>query len=375
MLTQAHVRRIREHLLPKAAPLLSLYLDVNPAHPNNRNRAYLLRAREAMEAVGTPPGVVRRVLDALQDVPQARCRVVFATPEELECYDLQVELPLFEGVEAHWGEPYLTPLLYLLDEYDRVGVVFLDSERLRVFEVYLGEIEELTGAFRAVDPQVWRRLTQDSPGRRYGPGRAHRAAADTDRFARRMEAWTHRFYKAVAEQLEQLSLERNLQRLVLIGQRAEVSVFKEMLPRRLREQVVAVLPSLPNAQAQASEVLKLVEEVLGPIEHEREARLLDEVAERGVAGLEQTLEFLQQGRLYLLVLPWRLEGSAYQATDGWVSSCLESARAHGEPVREVALRRILPELAAAYGTRLEFVRGPAEERLEKLGGLAGLPRW
>lgn len=355
--------------------MLSLYLDVNPAHPDNRNRAYLLRAREAMETVGAPPEVAHRVLEALQDIPQARSRVVFSTPEELEVYDLQVELPLFEGVEAYWGEPYLTPLLYLLDEHERVGVVFLDSEKLRVFEVYLGEIEEISGAFRAVDPQAWRRLTQDSPGRRYGPGGAHRAAADADHFARRMEAWTHRFYKAVAEQLEQLSLERNLQRLVLIGQKAEASVFKEMLPRRLRERVVAILPSLPNAQAQASEVLKLVEEALERIEREQEVRLLDEVAERGVAGLEQTLELLQQGRLHLLVLPWRLGGSAYQAADGWVSSSLEAARAHGEPVQEVALRRVLPELAAAYGTRLEFVRGPAEERLEGLGGLAGLLRW
>ncbi|MCX7783159.1 MAG: VLRF1 family aeRF1-type release factor [Meiothermus sp.] len=378
MLTQEGTRYIREFVAPRVAPVLSLYLDVNPANQSNQGKAYVLRAREALEATKTPPEVRKKVLAALeQNLPQARSRVIFASGGWMETYDLQVDLPLIQGVEAHWGEPYLTPILYVMDEYDRVGVVYLDSEKWRMFEVYLGEIEELPGAFRAVPTQEWNQLTQDSPGRRYGQGGIHRAAANADRFERRLDAWTHRFYKRLASLLEQIMNEHNIQRLVLVGQKAEVQVFKELLPRRLRERVLATLPSLPTPLTQAGEVLKLVEGVLEPLERERENRLLDELAERGVSGLDQTLELLQQGGLHLLVAPWNPQGTVYRAPDGWVGGSMEGAVAHGAGrIEDVELKQVLPELATTYGTRLEFVRGQAEERLHKaFGGLAGLPRW
>ncbi len=378
MLTQEGTRYIREFVAPRVAPVLSLYLDVNPANPSNQGKAYALRAREALEATKTPLEIRKKVLEALEhDLPQARSRVLFATGSWMEIYDLQVDLPLVEGVEARWGEPYLTPILYVLDEYDRVGVVYLDSEKWRMFEVYLGEIEELPGAFRAIPTQEWNQLTQDSPGRRHGQGGIHRAAANTDRFERRLDTWTHRFYKRLAGLLEQVMNERNVQRLVLVGQKPEVLVFKELLPKRLRERVLATLPSLPTPRAPAGEVLKLVEGVLEPLERERENRLLDELAERGVTGLDQTLELLQQGGLHLLVAPWHPQGKVYRAPDGWVGGSMEGAVAHGAGrIEDVELKQVLPELAEAYGTRLEFVRGPAEERLHKaFGGLAGLPRW
>jgi hypothetical protein len=378
MLTQEGVRYIRELVAPRAAPVLSLYLDVNPANQDNQGKAYVLRARNALKTAGAPAEVSKKVLGALEhDSPQARSRAIFATNGSMEVYNLQVDLPLVQGVEARWGEPYLTPILYVLDEYERVGVVFLDSEKWRMFEVFLGEIEELPGAFRAVSTQDWGRLSQDSRGRRYGPGAAHRAAANTDRFERRMDVWTHRFYKQMVGVLEQTLSQRNIQRLLLVGQKAEVQIFQELLPRSLREKVLAALPSLPTPLTQAGEVLGLVQSVLEPLQRERENRLLDELAERGVSGLDQTLELLQQGGLHLLVAPWNPQGRVYRAPDGWVGASTPGAVAHGaSQIEEAELKQVLPELAASYGTRLEFVRGPAEERLSRaFGGLAGLSRW
>ncbi|MCX7783470.1 MAG: hypothetical protein N2318_07465 [Meiothermus sp.] len=45
-------------------------------------------------------------------------------------------------------------------------------------------------------------------------------------------------------------------------------------------------------------------------------------------------------------------------------------------MEEVELKRVLPELAARYGTALEFVQAEVAERLrQELGGLAAMPRW
>ncbi len=39
MLTQEGTRYIREFVAPRVAPVLSLYLDVNPANPTNQGKA------------------------------------------------------------------------------------------------------------------------------------------------------------------------------------------------------------------------------------------------------------------------------------------------------------------------------------------------
>ena len=56
-----------------------------------------------------------------------------------------MELPVVDlahgRVECRWGEPYVTPLLYALDEYERAGVLYLDQMSWRFYEIFLGEIE------------------------------------------------------------------------------------------------------------------------------------------------------------------------------------------------------------------------------------------
>ncbi|MDX2007582.1 MAG: VLRF1 family aeRF1-type release factor [Meiothermus sp.] len=377
MLTQAATRHVREFVVPRASPVFSLYLDT-AARPANQGKAYALRVKEALKALEVPRPLARSLLSALEAAPpQGRSRIVFAGQGLMEIYDLQAELPLVQGVEARWGEPYLTPLLYLLEEYPRVGVVFLDSEKWRMFEVFLGEIEELSGAFRPVDPGEWRQLRQDGLGRRYSQGMTLGGGADSDHFERRLEAWTYRFYKQMVGQLEGLLHGREIQRLVLMGQPSEVQTLETLLPRRLREKVWTVLPALTTPSSHADEVLRRVEAALEPLERQRESELVDGLIERGVGGLDQTLELLQQGRLRLVVAPWNLQGQAYRAPDDWVGGSTEGAIAHGAGrIQDVELRRVLPELCQRYATRLEFVRGQAETRLvERLGGLAGLERW
>ena len=50
MIGKEEIRRIRELIGAKEGPVLSLYVDVNPAKPENAGRAYALRAKDAMKA-------------------------------------------------------------------------------------------------------------------------------------------------------------------------------------------------------------------------------------------------------------------------------------------------------------------------------------
>lgn len=384
MLDPAVINRLRQVIAPYPAPVLSLYLDVNPANPDNARKAYVLRAREALAAQGVPKEYANEVLSRLKlehVIPQGRTLVVFAgaDPSALfESYYLQTEVPLLElrdGAVARWGSPYVTPLLAALDEQERYGVICLDQERWRYFEVYLGEIEELQDAFRAANPEAWRELTEGQTGT--PPGVPARGGAGKDRFNRRLEVWTQRFYKEAAELLKQALVARSLHRLILIGPPESLQAFEGVLPSALKALIVDRLPP-PHPALPASEVLTLVMPSIERAEREHERRLLAELRERGLHGLEAVLEALRARRLYLLAVPWRLDQTVYRCEpSGLLSSNAVAAAAlcPDEPHTVVPLKDLLPELAAQHGIRLEFVRDGAEAELKELGGIAALTRW
>ncbi|ALJ91762.1 VLRF1 family aeRF1-type release factor [Thermus aquaticus] len=394
MIGKEEVRRIKESLKDLKTPALSLYLDINPAKPDNAGRAYALRAKDAMKALAVPEALAEKVLELLQhEVIQAKTLALFADQERLELFPLQVELPLVRAVKtafvdektsrlltdgalAHYGEPFLLPLVYALDEYERYGVIYVDQERWRVFEVFLGEIAEVKDAFLALDTEAWRRLSLDAPGRRFNLGGIARGGAGQDLFAKRLAAWEERFYKALAHELVRHVEERGFTRLLLMGPEEHTKLFLGYLPKRLKEKVVAELPSLPHPGASPGEVLKRLEPVLEEVERQAERRLLEELEEaypKAAFGPE-VLARVQEGRVELWVLPWHLERELY-ACDGLYLAEEAQALAYCQNPEKKPLAVVLPELAAGYAARVEFVRGEAERRLLERGGMAALLRW
>ena len=394
MIGKEEVRRIKETLKGLQPPVLSLYLDLNPAKPENANRAYALRAKDAMKALSVPEALAERVLELLKhEVVQAKTLALFANEKRLELFPLQVELPLVSGVHtafldekesrlltdgalAHYGEPFLLPLVYALDEYERYGVVYLDQEKWRVFEIFLGEIAEVKDAFLALDTEAWRRLSLDAPGRRFNLSGISRGGAGQDLFAKRLAAWEERFYKILAQDLEKHQEERGFTRIVLMGPEEHTKLFLGYLPKRLKEKVVAELPSLPHPGVSPGEVLKRLEPVLAELERQAEVKLLEKLEEaypKAAFGPE-VLERVQEGRVELWVLPWHLNGKVYACSGFYLA---EEAQALGscEKPEEKPLALVLPELAAGYAAKLEFVRGEAERRLLERGGMATLLRW
>jgi peptide subunit release factor 1 (eRF1) len=294
---------------------------------------------------------------------------------------LQVELPVVDGAngraEASWGEPNLRPLELAIDELERYGVVYVDSEKLRLFEVFLGEIEEIVDAFRPRPPAADERLKH---ARRTSPAYvASRDNAGKDRMARRMDELTHRFYKQIAALLDSLARARHMDRFVLLGPDEDVRFFESSLPKALRERVVARETSLTSPAASAAEVLQKVGDVISRVEADSQRRLLDQIRERGIWGVERCLEELQQGRLHIVALPSDMRGDAWVVSEiDYISTDESRARGHanGHALERRPLIAVLPQIATAHGARVEFVRGENAERVRsELGGLAGLLRW
>jgi hypothetical protein len=353
-------------------PMFSAYLSVNAAIPENQERAYLVRLRDAMNDLGVPEDLQKRVREYVEAEthPRARTVALFAAEDGFfEDYRLHVDVP----ESFRWGDPNVAPLTLVMDEYEPYGAVVLDAERFRYFVVSPlgspdGNEETKANGFREVDF----RPSQPHP-------RSH-GSTDMDPAGRTQQAKTHRFYKEVGELTRNVTFREGVRRLILAGPREVTAAFRDALPNELKDRVVAEEPI--ELGAPEGELLDRLEAIRERAEHEREKELLDEIRESGVRGPDETIVALQEeNRVYHLAALWELEGETrWCDNDGLAIRDITAKECPfcGQETRVRPLTDVLVDLAAARGARLDFIRGENERTdalRDEFGGIAGLTRF
>jgi hypothetical protein len=398
------IAKLRETFAGGETPTLSIYADINPARPENAGRAWAKRIKDSLRALpeirdvqgkrDTP--LYDQVLALIdEERPHARTLALFATRGlhgrlVVERLDLQVDLPVVDlahgRVDARWGEPYLTPLLFAADEYERTGVLFLEGGGWRFFEVFLGELREDTDAFRDIAADEWKelktlatRIENAAAARREHTGGRFDKLSPKEREAAKVGIWMHKLYTRLAQVLQKAVDRLAIGRLVLMGQAWQAQHFETFLPRTLRNRVVAHVNAPENAaQPTARDIMARVGPALDSAERAAEMALLDRIQEQpGVWGLDPVLDALQLGRVDVLVLPWSLEANIWRCPqEGAVAATPDIARVFCESPVEVALRDHVWQITRDFGAHVEFVRGEPEARLLRdFKGAAALLRW
>jgi hypothetical protein len=383
VLSKNDIQFIKESIAPRTAPVLSIYFNANPAEPTNQKRGWLVRVKDSLKGLDLPRGLAQKVIQELElIIPAAHTYIVFAADDDLvKIYAVQVDLPVVDiahgRIEARWGEPYVFPIVYAIDEYTRQGVVLLDKAKWHFYTLHLGEIREVADAFLDL-PSDHSRKDEKRPAARFEQGVVLRGGAEGDRYERHIEASVQRFYKRNAGVLEKLIAAWHIDELIFMGPQQDTHFFESCLPRALRQRVIGHAPSLPKPAPSAGEVLQKVAPVIEEEMQATELKLLDEIRDVGRWTVPTVLNDLQMGRLHLLVAPWNVKGEVLRCSGGLVVENQQAAEAFcpGQSVQPVALRDVLVDLATAHGARLEFVHGEAESRLlREFGGLAALSRW
>ena len=367
------IRRAISEISGREGPVLSAYLSVNPAIPENQGQAYLVRLRDAMNDYGVPEDVqsrVRQLVEAERH-PRARTLAIFADEEDLlEVYRLPVDLP----ESSRWGEPYEAPLLLALDEYEPYGVAIVDAERFRYYVTSPvappPDSAEHVGAsgYRELD------LSPSQPRPRGG------GSTDMDPAGRTQQANIDRFYKDLGEITRDLTFREGVKHLILAGPKERTSNFRGHLPQEIRDLVVS--EEQVNLGASDGEILDSLEEARERDEHEREKETLAQVRESGVTGPDKTIAALQEeNRVYHLMVLWDLAGEMrWCDNDGLAIRDITAKECPfcGEQTRLRSLTDILIDLAVARGARMDFVRGENENTdtlRDEFGGIAGLTRF
>lgn len=384
MIDKRDINELRQRLGMYRQPMLSLYATVNPADPDINPQAVFVKVKNTLKELnGVSPKVVERVLDYFAGrAHDSRSVAVFADTERLDTIELEVDLlsdASNDHLEARWGEPYLTPLLVALDQNHRYGITFVDRDRLRFFQVHMGEIEELLTEHR---PQLADEDDDQVQSNRQEPlgYLPSRGGAEPQLAQEHIKDHQRTFYKEMAGRMREVMDGNEIRHLVLMGPEADTHALLAALPQQLAGLVVSLVAGPSSPKASAHEIFERVRPTLQELGNQERAALLDQIRERGIWGLDACLHALQEGRLYTVAVPEALHQEVYIETgSSYVSLDEDECKGlitNGGEVEKVDLADKLPELAESWGARIEFIRGDAEQRLiEEFGGMGGLKRW
>jgi peptide chain release factor subunit 1 len=375
LLSRADVEALLKREARPESAVLSLYLDTDQSDAVNLERGFgivfknMLRDIELQtdknkrQELKDDAEVVLRFLDDYRDIKRAL--VVFCDASEgfLWIRELAAKVP---NILRWLDRPYVRPLLELIDEQERYGVILADRSKARLFTIFLGEIEEHKEAFAQADVKHIKTSGTDHL----------RSQMNIQRKADLHARW---HLKEVSKTMARLALQHSFDRLILGGPVEATSELMGLLPKTLRARVVTkvALPVAANTGRVLAETLKIEAEV----ERKREVDLVESLItaarkkEKAVLGLEETLLALQEVRVWQLVY-----ADGFHTSGGQCTSCEALSSSDrgpcgycGKPVRAINdFIQIAVERVMDLDGKIEQVRGPAAERLNEVGGLGAV---
>ena len=359
------------------APLLTIYLDTNPAKQTSRGLRpeYLTRfeSQAKLIAQAVPTGdlplfleQVQRVGGYLQSHPlQCRGAVIFAGANTWEVIPLQVEVE----DEVRWGTPALAQLFWLLDEHKPHGIVLVGQKRAQLFLWWLGEMLELEEKEFRMEPS---KVKEMGPVSRPAGVRVSRGT-DHDVYEHHVDAQYAHYQREIAKHVDLWCAAEHLDSLFVVGLIEMAKGIWRELPHGLREKTTVIEEDLGWVVSRV-ELEKRIEPFVERHEREREVVLMDSLlgdSRAVVIGIDETLVQLQQGRIRNLAVVKGLDGSLKQCVQcSWADRTQDPAcPACGGERQVVRLREVLPQLARRYSVSVEVISGEAARRLQEAGGM------
>jgi peptide subunit release factor 1 (eRF1) len=317
MLQPQVIRELSERPVSGDSPVLSVFLNLDPASPTNRRGGHRLALDEMLKKIETQITDDAKRRHFLEDAAWARKQVELNMPKGrstvMFCdvsgdFHFHEDLPIRLANQVWYGDtPYTRPLMQTLNEYERYGVTLVDKEKARFFVITMGIIQELSDALQS--PPVRHRRTAGSDHMRSQMVLQRRAAT-----------WSGWFLKEVSEIMADMTQKQAIDRIILAGQEDVTAELYRLLPKALASRVIGNVRM--SATARGNEVLEITRPLVEEIESMRERALVEDLItiaqkaqpklEKAVLGLDATLDAVNQARVYRLVYPAGMSVSGYQ---------------------------------------------------------------
>ncbi|HEV7824323.1 MAG TPA: hypothetical protein VGP02_05415 [Mycobacteriales bacterium] len=273
-------------------PVVSVYVEV-PVDPRDRKdlrgrTVGLLQQIESLErgddldhdARMSVRGDLTRIREAVATDEFDSRGVAFFSCSGADLFEeITLPRPIHDQVMVD-QTPWVRPMLAVLDEYHRCGVVIVDTRSAQVWELYQDELREEE---RVRDKYV-RKDDLAGGWQGYAEWPVRNRAAEL----------SLRHFRHVASVLANLDRTQRYDVLVVGGHAPELPLFLDRLPRHLREKVIGTFEVDPNT-VDRGVIKEHAGRILEEYEREQERRQVAEVLERAAEGrpaaigLRQTL--------------------------------------------------------------------------------------
>jgi hypothetical protein len=229
-----------------------------------------------------------------------------------ESFEQSFDIPFAIENQVSFGKPNVMPLLWALDEYEPYLIALVDQNEARFFLSYLGQVgfqDTLSIDLNIGEgPQFTAMPSNHSVAR----------GSLEDKVKDRLEEHVTHMFRDVVTHLQKLMDKHQAHRIILGGNEQAAHHVRNLMPEKMAEGVVAVLPipilTYPRDWSEQIQAAAL------DYERQREIKLVQEVIDlakaggRGALGWEAVRQALQMQRVELLILPWPVVDEA-QATD------------------------------------------------------------
>lgn len=276
---------------------------------------------------------------------------------------LQFRLPLRNGISTD-SVPHIYELVMLKDTYHRYVILISTESHARIVEVSVGNVTRELWTER---PELRKRVGREWSKEQYQNHRKDR---------------TQKFLKEKVEILERLFSNEGHTHLVLAGNPRTVARIRDILPKRLKDRLIDVVPV--SGSESTDDVVNVTLSAFAEHEEtesiETAGLLLDELKTGGlaVAGTEAALEALSRKNVDVLVL-----SESYIAPPGWRCRECGSLGLNAAPmacpqcgersVTQTNLKQEMTRIAEGFGSTVEIVRN--SDVLLEVGGVGCLLRY
>lgn len=222
--------------------VLSVYLNTGPNQEGDWSihlKNGLKRIGEYLEAAGDETQLknykkVRKQVD--QEIGKhrndlARSLIIFASEENdlFETYYLQHDVE----TSFHWEtKPVLEPLETLQQKFPSTGIILTNLDHVTVLDTSLGHVDATFEFTFDPETEEWVRFEGTASGDRMAS-----SSSQVDKFDRRLAENLGRFYRDLAQTVEQMKGAHDWQSLVVIGEAELSNSFRDEL-RTKPERVV-----------------------------------------------------------------------------------------------------------------------------------------
>lgn len=371
MITQEQVDRILR-LNGNGLPLVSLYVPADPPQGTGR-RTFSTRVASLLDRIrplaedGSADRAARlslrediaRIGKSIEEEPQRPAAVAVFSCSGKDIYE-EVWLPrrTRERVVVD-VDPYVRPLLGVLDEYYRTCAVVVDKGIGEVWEHYLDQVREL----KVIRDRVLRK---------------HDYADEYAEYHVRNKAdeLSKKHYRRLVGELKQLFGHGGYDLLAVGGVTHEVPVFVDFLPRELKDRLVSTF-AIDREGATPADIREKVQELVSEHAHEEQRQLVGEILEAkatrrpAAVGLDETLWAASLAAVRTLAVDDdAVVPGVVCDRDGLLARSGKTCPLCGEPLREVPdVVGELTETVIDEGGEVRHIEVPTELRSEQAGAL------